>query len=121
MALGTLGWQESVPGLVLVNIAYGTRFITLYFRNSYASFPTGLIREAQIDGAGFFRNFRRILLPVSGPIAAGSIIWQFTNIWNDFLIGTSFGGQGEPMKVALDNIVAGRFFVRGLMAGSVKG
>ena len=113
-----MAWQESVPGLVLVNIGYGTRFITLYFRNSYASFPTRLIRAAQIDGAGFFR---RILLPVSGPIAAGSIIWQFTNIWNDFLIGTSFGGQGEPMKVALDNIVAGRFFVRGLMAGSVKG
>jgi glucose/mannose transport system permease protein len=150
MVLGTLGLAGSVPGLVLVHVVYGIGFTTLYFRNYYASFPTELIRAAQIDGAGFFRIFWRILLPVSGPIAVVSVIWQFTNIWNDFLFGASFGGTSQPMTVALNNlvqsstgvkeynvhfagailaalptllvyIVAGRYFVRGLMAGSVKG
>lgn len=150
MVLGTLGLAGSIPGLVLVHVVYGIGFTTLYFRNYYASFPTELIRAAQIDGAGFFRIFWRILLPVSGPIAVVSVIWQFTNIWNDFLFGASFGGTSQPMTVALNNlvqsstgvkeynvhfagailaalptllvyIVAGRYFVRGLMAGSVKG
>ncbi|CAG0999659.1 MAG: carbohydrate ABC transporter permease [Rhizobiaceae bacterium] len=150
MVLGQLGLAGSVPGLVLVHVVYGIGFTTLYFRNYYAAFPTELVRAAQIDGAGFFRIFWRILLPVSGPIAVVSVIWQFTNIWNDFLFGASFGGTSQPMTVALNNlvqsstgvkeynvhfagailaalptlfvyVVAGRYFVRGLMAGSVKG
>jgi glucose/mannose transport system permease protein len=150
VVLGTLGLAGSVAGLVLVHVVYGIGFTTLYFRNYYAAFPTELVRAAQIDGAGFFRIFWRILLPVSGPIAVVSVIWQFTNIWNDFLFGASFGGTSQPMTVALNNlvqsstgvkeynvhfagailaalptlfvyIVAGRYFVRGLMAGSVKG
>ena len=149
--LGILGLAGSLPGLILVHVVYGLGFTTLYFRNYYASFPTELVRAAMIDGAGFFRIFWRIMLPVSGPIAVVSVIWQFTNIWNDFLFGASFSGSGStPMTVALNNlvqsstgvkeynvhfagailaalptlfvyIVAGRFFVRGLMAGSVKG
>lgn len=148
--LGKLGLAGSIPGLILVHVVYGVGFTTLYFRNYYAAFPTELVRAAQIDGAGFFQIFWRILLPVSAPIAVVSIIWQFTNIWNDFLFGASFGGQSQPMTVALNNlvqsstgvkeynvhfagailaalptlvvyIVAGRYFVRGLMAGSVKG
>jgi glucose/mannose transport system permease protein len=148
--LGTLGLSGSVPGLILVHVVYGLGFTTLYFRNYYAAFPTELVRAAMIDGAGFFRIFWRIMLPVSGPIAVVSVIWQFTNIWNDFLFGASFGGTSQPMTVALNNlvqsstgvkeynvhfagailaalptlfvyIVAGRYFVRGLMAGSVKG
>ncbi|NGM45384.1 carbohydrate ABC transporter permease [Rhodobacter sp. SGA-6-6] len=148
--LGLLGLAGSVPGLILVHVVYGIGFTTLYFRNYYAAFPTELIRAAQIDGAGFFRIFWRILLPVSGPIAVVSVIWQFTNIWNDFLFGVSFGGTSQPVTAALNNlvqsstgvkeynvhfagailaalptlfvyIVAGRYFVRGLMAGSVKG
>lgn len=149
--LGVLGLAGSTAGLVLVHVVYGVGFTTLYFRNYYAVFPTELIRAAQIDGAGFFRIFWRILLPSSGPIAVVSVIWQFTNIWNDFLFGASFAsGDGAPMTVALNNlvqsstgvkeynvhfagailaalptllvyIVAGRYFVRGLMAGSVKG
>ena len=148
--LGMLGLSGSVPGLILVHVVYGLGFTTLYFRNYYASFPTELVRAAMIDGAGFFRIFWRIMLPVSGPIAVVSVIWQFTNIWNDFLFGASFGGTSQPMTVALNNlvqsstgvkeynvhfagailaalptlivyIVAGRYFVRGLMAGSVKG
>ena len=149
--LGIMGLAGSLPGLILVHVVYGLGFTTLYFRNYYAAFPTELVRAAMIDGAGFFRIFWRIMLPVSGPIAVVSIIWQFTNIWNDFLFGASFSGQhSTPMTVALNNlvqsstgvkeynvhfagailaalptlvvyIVAGRFFVRGLMAGSVKG
>ena len=149
--LGFLGLSGSTAGLVLVHVVYGIGFSTLYFRNYYAVFPTELVRAAQIDGAGFFQIFWRILLPSSGPIAVVCIIWQFTNIWNDFLFGASFAsGDGAPMTVALNNlvqsstgvkeynvhfagailaalptllvyIVAGRYFVRGLMAGSVKG
>jgi len=149
--LGTLGLAGTTAGLVLVHLVYGIGFSTLYFRNYYAVFPTELVRAAQIDGAGFFRIFWRILLPSSGPISVVCIIWQFTNIWNDFLFGASFAsGDGAPMTVALNNlvqsstgvkeynvhfagailaalptllvyIVAGRYFVRGLMAGSVKG
>lgn len=149
--LGFLGISGTTAGLVLVHVVYGVGFTTLYFRNYYAVFPTELIRAAQIDGAGFFQIFWRILLPSSGPIAVVSIIWQFTNIWNDFLFGASFAsGDGAPMTVALNNliqsstgvkeynvhfagailaalptllvyVVAVRYFVRGLMAGSVKG
>lgn len=149
--LGLMGLAGSTPGLVLVHFVYGIGFTTLYFRNYYAAFPTELVRAAQIDGAGFFQIFWRILLPSSGPIIAVSFIWQFTNIWNDFLFGASFADlDSQPMTVALNNlvssstgvkeynvhfagaimaalptllvyVVAGRYFVRGLMAGSVKG
>jgi glucose/mannose transport system permease protein len=149
--LGLMGLAGTTPGLILVHVVYGVGFTTLYFRNYYAAFPTELVRAAQIDGAGFFRIFWRIMLPSSGPIIVVSVIWQFTNIWNDFLFGASFAsGQSAPMTVALNNlvssstgvkeynvhfagailaalptllvyIVAGRYFVRGLMAGSVKG
>jgi glucose/mannose transport system permease protein len=150
LILGKLGLAGSIPGLVLVHVVYGIGFTTLYYRNYYAAFPTELVRAAMIDGAGFFQIFWRIMLPVSGPITVVSVIWQFTNIWNDFLFGASFSGTSQPMTVALNNlvqsstgvkeynvhfagailaalptllvyIVAGRYFVRGLMAGSVKG
>jgi len=149
--LGLLGLAGTTPGLILVHVVYGLGFTTLFFKNYYQVFPTELVRAAQIDGAGFFRIFWRILLPSSGPIIVVTIIWQFTNIWNDFLFGASFSGpSSQPMTVALNNlvrsstgvraynvhfagailaalptllvyIVAGRYFVRGLMAGSVKG
>lgn len=149
--LGILGLTGSTPGLVLVHVVYGLGFTTLYYRNYYTAVPTELIRAAQIDGAGFFRIFWRILLPISGPITVVSVIWQYTNIWNDFLFGASFAdADSQPMTVALNNlvssstgvkeynvhfagavlaalptllvyVVAGRYFVRGLMAGSVKG
>jgi len=149
--LGLTGLAGSTAGLVLVHVVYGIGFSTLYFRNYYSAFPTELVRAAQIDGAGFFQIFWRILLPSSGPIIVVCVIWQFTNIWNDFLFGASFAsGDAAPMTVALNNlvqsstgvkeynvhfagaiyaalptllvyIVAGRYFVRGLMAGSVKG
>ena len=74
-------------GLVLIHVVYGLGFTTLFFRNYYEAFPTELVRAAQIDGASFFQIFRRILLPSSGPIIVVTVIWQFTNIWNDFLFG----------------------------------
>lgn len=149
--LGFFGIAGTVWGLVLVHVIYGLGFTTLYFRNYYEAFPTELVRAAQIDGAGFFQIFWRILLPSSGPIIVVSVIWQFTNIWNDFLFGASFSGANSmPMTVALNNlvssstgvkeynvhfaaailaalptlivyIVSGRYFVRGLMSGAVKG
>lgn len=149
--LGTFGLAGTTGGLILVHVVYGIGFSTLFFRNYYEAFPNELIRAAQIDGAKFWQIFLRILLPSSGPIAVVNVIWQFTNIWNDFLFGASFAdAYSQPMTVALNNlvssshgvkeynvhfagaimaalptllvyIVAGRYFVRGLMAGSVKG
>lgn len=149
--LGVLGLAGTTAGLVLVHVVYGIGFTTLFFRNYYDAFPTELIKAAQIDGAGFWRIFWRILLPSSGPIIVVTVIWQFTNVWNDFLFGASFSdARSQPMTVALNNlvssstgvkeynvhlagavlaalptlivyIVSGRYFVRGLMAGAVKG
>lgn len=149
--LGMLDLAGTTAGLVLVHVVYGLGFTTLFFRNYYDAFPTELIRAATIDGAGFFRIFQRILLPSSGPIIVVTVIWQFTNVWNDFLFGASFADfDSQPMTVALNNlvssstgvkeynvhfagailaalptlivyIVSGRYFVRGLMAGAVKG
>ena len=149
--LGMIGLAGTISGLVFVHVVYGLGFTTLFFRNYYAAFPSELIRAALIDGAGFFTIFRRILLPNSGPIIVVAIIWQFTNIWNDFLFGVSFSDvDSQPITVALNNLVnsstgvkeynvhfagavlaavptlivyiaAGRYFVRGLMAGAVKG
>lgn len=149
--LGSIGLAGSTPGLVLVHVVYGIGFTTLFFRNYYEAFPTELIKAAQIDGASFWQIFFRIMLPSSGPIIVVTVIWQFTNVWNDFLFGASFGDfDSMPMTVALNNlvssstgvkeynvhfagaimaalptlvvyIVSGRYFVRGLMAGAVKG
>ena len=149
--LGVFGLAGTTSGLVLVHLVYGVGFTTLFFRNYYAAFPTEIIKAAQIDGAGFVRIFLRVLLPSSGPIIVVSVIWQFTNIWNDFLFGASFADfDSTPITVALNNlvnsstgvkeynvhfagailaalptlvvyIVSGRYFVRGLMAGAVKG
>ncbi len=149
--LGLLGLAGTTGGLVLVHVVYGLGFTTLFFRNYYAAFPSELVKAATIDGAGFFRIFQRILLPSSGPIIVVTVIWQFTNVWNDFLFGASFADfDSMPITVALNNlvssstgvkeynvhfagallaalptlvvyIVSGRYFVRGLMAGAVKG
>lgn len=149
--LGMIGLAGTTSGLILVHVVYGLGFTTLFFRNYYDAFPTELVRSAQVDGAGFWRIFTRILLPSSGPIVVVTVIWQFTNVWNDFLFGASFADvDSVPMTVALNNlvssstgvkeynvhfagaimaalptlivyIVSGRYFVRGLMAGAVKG
>lgn len=149
--LGWLGLSSSTAGLVLVHVVFGIAFTTLFFRNFYVAIPTELISAAKLDGAGFFRIFWRILLPVSAPIIVVSVIWQFTQIWNDFLFGVAFSAyETQPVTVALNNLVntstgvkkynvnmaaamiaalptlvvyvlAGKYFVRGLTAGAVKG
>jgi glucose/mannose transport system permease protein len=149
--LGLLGLSGSVWGLVLVHTIYGLAFTTLFFRNYYVAVPGELVKAARIDGAGFFRIFFRIMAPLSLPIFMVTIIWQTTQIWNDFLFGVCFStGETQPVTVALNNLVntsssvkeynvdmaaaiiaalptlfvyfvAGKYFVRGLTAGAVKG
>ncbi|MEJ8476813.1 carbohydrate ABC transporter permease [Roseibium algae] len=149
--LGRLGIAGTIPGLIFVHTVYGITFTTMFFRNYFVTIPDELIKAALIDGAGFFRIFFSIMLPAALPIIVVSCIWQFTQIWNDFLFGVSFtSGEASPITVALNNIVnvtmgrkqynvdmaaamiaamptlvvyvvAGRYFVRGLTAGSVKG
>ncbi|WFC64780.1 carbohydrate ABC transporter permease [Pseudomonas sp. REST10] len=149
--LGKLGLANTTAGLVLVHVVYGIAFTTLFFRNYYVTVPEALVRAARLDGAGFFTIFGRILLPMSVPIIMVCMIWQFTQIWNDFLFGVVFAsGDAQPITVALNNlvntstgakeynvdmaaamiaglptllvyIVAGKYFLRGLTAGAVKG
>ncbi len=147
----SFGLGDPIVNLVIVHVIYGLGFTTLFFRNYYEVFPTELVKAAMVDGAGFFQIFRRIMLPNSMPIVIVTVIYQFTNIWNDFLFGSTYAaGDTSPMTVALNNlvntstgiveynvnmaaaiiaaaptllvyIVGGRYFIRGLMAGAVKG
>ena len=104
--LGKLGLSGSIPGLVLVHTVYGICFTTLFFRNYFVTIPDELTKAAQIDGAGFLRIFFSIMLPAALPIMVVSCIWQFTQIWNDFLFGVSFtAGDSSPVTVALNNVV----------------
>jgi glucose/mannose transport system permease protein len=149
--LGLINLAGSISGLVFVHVIYGIGFTTLFFRNYYVSVPSELVKAAKMDGATFFRIFISIFLPLSLPIIVVTVIWQFTQIWNDFLFGVSFSEAGtQPVTVALNNIVnsttgvkeynvdmaaaiiaalptllvyiiAGKYFIRGLTAGSVKG
>ena len=149
--LGYLGIANSTAGLIFVHVVYGLAFTTLFFRNFYVTIPPELTSAARIDGAGFFTIFWRIILPLSPPIIVVCVIWQFTQIWNDFLFGVVFSsGERQPITVALNNlvntstgvkeynvdmaaaiiaalptllvyVVAGKYFIRGLTAGAVKG
>lgn len=149
--LGWLGMSSSITGLILVHLLAGLPSTTLFFRNYYAAVPKDLLNAARMDGAGFWMIFLRIIVPMSTPIVMVTLIWQFTQIWNDFLFGVAFSGaDSKPITVGLNNlanttssvkaynvdmaaaliaglptmlvyVVAGRYFVRGLTAGAVKG
>jgi glucose/mannose transport system permease protein len=149
--LGALGLSSSNAGLVIVHCLAGVAGTTLFFRNYYTAIPKELISAARLDGAGFWRIFWRIVLPLSTPILMVTLIWQFTNIWNDFLFGVAFSGaDSKPVTVGLNNMantsssvksynvdmaaaviaalptmlvymLAGQYFVKGLTAGAVKG
>lgn len=149
--LGIAEIANTTTGLVFVHIVYGLAFTTMFFRNYYVTVPEELVKAARIDGAGFFLIYRKIIFPLSLPIFMVCFIWQFTQIWNDFLFGVVFGGSdAQPVTVALNNLVntstgvkeynvdmaaaiiaalptlglylvAGKYFVRGLTAGAVKG
>ena len=149
--LGFLGLSSSLGGLILVHCVAGLAGTTLFFRNYYTAIPKELVNAARIDGAGFWRIFFRIVIPMSTPILMVTLIWQFTNIWNDFLFGVAFSGaDSKPITVGLNNmantsssvksynvdmaaaviaglptmlvyVLAGQYFVKGLTAGAVKG
>jgi len=148
--LGRIGLGGTLWGLILVHVVYGLPITTLIFRNYYAEVPTELIEAARIDGAGLLGVYRRIMFPLSLPGFVVVVIWQFTNIWNEFLFAVSILQRPEmqPITVALRNlsgsqikewnivmagtliaavptlliyIILGRYFIRGLLAGSVKG
>lgn len=146
-----LGIFGTIPGIILVHTIFGMPILTLLFRNYFASLPVELFKAARVDGAGFWRIFFEIMLPMSLPIIVVALILQVTGIWNDFLFGVVFAGtQNYPMTVQLNNIVnsaqgtpeynvnmaatmltglvplivyfvSGRLFVRGVAAGAVKG
>jgi glucose/mannose transport system permease protein len=150
ITLGGLGLTNSTAGLVLIHVVQGVSFTTLFCRNYLVNVPDDLIKAARIDGAGFFRIFWRIVLPLSPPILIVCVIWQFTNIWNEFLFAVTFSsGSGQPITAALIALSAsgttartynvesaavliaalppllvylfgGRYFMRGLTQGALK-
>ncbi|MEA3349768.1 MAG: carbohydrate ABC transporter permease [Chloroflexota bacterium] len=148
--LKNMGLYGSISGLVVVHVIYGLPITTLIFRNYYAEIPTEMIEAGKIDGAGFFRIYKDIVFPISMPGFVVVIIWQFTQVWNEFLFAVTLtsGTGNEPITVALSNLAGGRavqwnlpmagslmaalptllvylflgrYFIRGLLAGSVKG
>ncbi|GGH78191.1 glucose/mannose transport system permease protein [Pullulanibacillus pueri] len=144
-----IGLYNTIPGLILVHVVYGIPITTLMFRNFYASIPDALIESSQIDGAGFLRIYRYVVMPLSITGFVVVAIWQFTNIWNEFLFAvTVTSSDKQPIMVALQNlagsqvvewnvqmagailaalptllvyILLGKYFIRGMLAGSVKG
>ncbi|EJJ31499.1 carbohydrate ABC transporter permease [Rhizobium sp. CF142] len=151
LSFAAAGIGSSLTAVVLIHVIFGLPITTLVFRNYYSGLPIELIKAARIDGAGFWRIFVSILLPMSGPITVVALILQATGIWNDYLFGLIFAGQGnQPMTVQLTALVntrlgerpynvhmaatiltalvplliylfSGRWFVRGIAAGAVKG
>ncbi|WP_430511199.1 carbohydrate ABC transporter permease [Pannonibacter phragmitetus] len=147
----TTGIYNSLLCIVLVHVIFGLPLMTLLFRNYYAGLPIELFKAARVDGGGFWTIFLRVILPMSTPIIIVATILQVTGIWNDFLFGLTFAGRENlPMTVQLNNIVnstqgeraynvdmaatmltalvplavyflSGRWFVRGIAAGAVKG
>jgi len=142
---------QSIPNIVLIHTFFGMPIMTLVFRNYYASLPVELFKAARIDGGGFWRIYFQLMVPMSLPIFVVALILQTTGIWNDFLLGLIFAGrENYPMTVQLNNIInstqgekvynvnmaatlltsmvplavyfiSGRWFVRGIAAGAVKG
>ncbi len=148
--LQTLHLYGSIPGLIFVHVVYGIPITTLIFRNYYAAIPSELVEAAKIDGAGILNIYRWVMCPLSFPGFVVVAIWQFTSVWNDFLFGVIVTSRPavQPITVALNNMAGsyivewnvqmagallaalptllvyvflGRYFIRGLLAGSLKG
>jgi len=148
--LQTIKMYGTIPGLIMVHVVYGLPITTLIFRNYFAGVPTEMVEAAQVDGAGVVKIFTHVMLPLSIPSFVVVGIFQFTNIWNDFLFGVTVvpNPAAQPVTIALNNLsgsfsvdwnvvmsgavvaalptaivymLLGRYFIRGLMAGSVKG
>ncbi|WP_082565505.1 carbohydrate ABC transporter permease [Duganella sp. Root1480D1] len=146
-----LGVFGSLPAIVLVHLVFGMPVLTLLFRNYYAALPQELFHAARIDGGGFWRIFWHVMLPLSVPMLVVAAIMQLTGVWNDYILGLVFAGRDNlPMTVQLNNVIntttgirlynvnmaatiltalvplaiyflSGRWFVRGIAAGAVKG
>jgi len=146
-----MGIFGSLQAVILIHTVFGMPILTLLFRNFFSSLPVELFKAARVDGAGFWRIFFSVMLPMSVPIAIVAVILQVTGIWNDFIFGLVFAGrENMPMTVQLNNIVrtstgtveystnmaatvltgavplivyfvSGKWFVRGIAAGAVKG
>ena len=146
-----LGIYSTLPAVVLVHTIFGLPLLTLLFRNYFASLPQELFKAARVDGAGYWQIFFQVFAPMSVPIFTVAVILQVTGIWNDFLFGVIYAGPTNyPMTVQLNNIVnsaqggkaynvdmaatiltglvplaiyffSGKYFVRGIAAGAVKG
>jgi glucose/mannose transport system permease protein len=144
-----VGLYNTLLGLVIIHIIYGIPITTLIFRNYYVGIPEELVEASRMDGAGFFGIYRHILLPLSVPGFVVVLIWQFTSAWNDFLFAVTLTGHDNwPITVAVNNlagsfevawnvqmagaliaamptlliyVLLGRYFMRGLLAGSLKG
>ena len=149
--LASVGLYSSLPGIVVIHIIFSMPVMTLLFRNYYLAIPTELFNAARIDGGGFVRIFVQLMLPMSTPMIIVAAIMQVTGVWNDYLFGLVFAGRDNlPMTVQLNNVintttgtrlynvnmaatiltslvpltiyfVSGRWFVRGIAAGAVKG
>jgi len=145
----SIGLYGTIWGLVVVHVVYGLPITTLIFRNYYVEVPDALVEATKIDGAGFFGIYRSVIFPLSMPGFVVVIIWQFTQIWNEFLFAVTLSKPDtQPITVALAQlsggeavkwnlpmagallaalptlmvyIVFGRYFIRGLLAGSIKG
>ena len=146
-----LGIYSTLPAVILVHTIFGLPILTLLFRNYFSSLPQELFKAARVDGAGYWRIFFQVFAPMSIPIFTVAVILQVTGIWNDFLFGVIYAGPTNyPMTVQLNNIVnsmegvkeynvdmaatiltgivplsiyffSGKYFVRGIAAGAVKG
>ena len=111
--LGQIGLSNSIAGLVMIHCVQGLSFTTLFCRNYYVNIPDDLIKAARIDGAGFWRIFYKIILPLSPPILIVTVIWQFTGIWNEYLFGVVFtGGRSQPITASLVGMATGGTNVR---------
>ncbi len=149
--LAAAGLFSSLPGIVAVHLVFSMPVMTLLFRNGFAAVPPELFKAARIDGAGFWRIFLQVMLPLATPIVVVAAIMQVTGVWNDYILGLTFAGNDWlPMTVQLNNIVntttgerrynlnmaatiltaavpllvyavSGNWFVRGIAAGAVKG
>lgn len=146
----TVGVPNGIPSLILLHVVFGIPITTLIFRNYFESVPHELIESAKIDGAGMFRTFVSVALPLAVPGFVVVLIWQFTNAWNDFLFAVFFSSPANgPVTLALNNLANGalltnygvsmagallasfptllvyillsKYFLSGLMQGSVKG
>ena len=135
------------PGLVLFHTAFGLPFAIFLLRNFFIGIPRDLLEAARIDGASEFRIFFRVVLPLGLPAIASLAIFQFLWVWNDLLVALTFARDTQPITVAIfsqmrqfsSNIeliapaafislaiplvvffAFQRYFVQGLLAGSVK-